>query len=206
MPKGWVFKAPQKTERVILGVGLNDLPYSTETRIGGVYRVCPVYKTWKHMLERSTGRQKLLATRPTYRDVVISQDWLRLSNFSKWFLPALNKSKLDLSELHLDKDILSSTRIYSEQTSLLVPKWLNSYVTCKGKGWSFCSREQRFFSQIEIDGRQKFLGYHKDKDAAIKAYIAAKTKHINSLTIPRYLPVRRVRSRIHQILLGHLND
>lgn len=116
----------------ILGVGINDATYITDTKIEGVRVTCKAYKSWMHMLTRVYSK-KYLIKQPSYTGVTVCDEWLIFSNFRKWWLDNY------IDNYQLDKDILSmDSKVYSPDTCIYIPRWLNCFITnnLRGRGSS----------------------------------------------------------------------
>ena len=105
---------------LVYGVGVNDAPYCTQPRIDGKQVRCPAYSAWTNILKRAYSA-KFHASRPTYSDVKVCDGWRSFSNFRSWWLDH------HVDEFALDKDLLSDAGIYSPETCIFVPAWLNSF-------------------------------------------------------------------------------
>lgn len=107
------------------GVGINDAPYCTQPVIDGKKVICPSYSVWTAMLARAYS-DKYHAKRPTYSGVTVCEDWHSFMSFRHWWL----ENQVDGWEL--DKDILYDDVVYSPETCIFVPSWLNSFTTDSG--------------------------------------------------------------------------
>ena len=104
------------------GVGINDAQYQVQLRnTDNTLLTCPFYKVWSDMLKRCYS-QTFLTKNPTYKGCYVCTPWLTFSNFRKWMETQAWKGK------ELDKDILiAGNKIYSPETCIYVPQWLNSF-------------------------------------------------------------------------------
>lgn len=101
---------------LIYGIGVNDL--NERVKIDG--KNLKVYDCWRQMLGRCYD-PKYQSKQPTYIGCSVSEDWLYLSNFKKFY--DLNYK----DGYQLDKDILYlGNKIYSPETCVFVPNYLNS--------------------------------------------------------------------------------
>lgn len=108
------------------GVGINDADYLTQPLVNGKQIRCPAYKAWDRILMRSYS-EAYHGYQPTYRDVTVCEEWLIFSNFRKWFI------ENHVDDYNLDKDLLVvGNRIYSPDTCIYVPTWLNCFVLGSG--------------------------------------------------------------------------
>lgn len=119
--------------KLVHGIGINDAGYQTniteyaEGRQRLIWR-CPYYVKWKGMLRRCYS----LDSYKTYLSskVVVTNDWLKFSNFRKWVVDQDVLEK-DLSKYDLDKDLLGKDNIYSPSTCVLVPHVINTFILDK---------------------------------------------------------------------------
>ena len=126
--------------KLIYGVGVNDLPYRAEVRgwstekggkrIWKTVFLCKYYTVWNHMLERCYS-EKYLERKPSYIGVSVCSEWLYASAFKKWM------EQQDWQGKSLDKDIIvPGSKLYSPDTCAFVLKATNSFVTasdaCRG--------------------------------------------------------------------------
>lgn len=105
---------------MVYGRGLCDIVVGSER---------PLYNRWFKMFERSYC-EKYHKTRPSYEGCEVSEDWHKFSAFLDWAKgqPWQGRS--------LDKDIIKvGNKVYSEETCVFVPKFINSLLTnCTKKG------------------------------------------------------------------------
>ena len=106
--------------RVVCGFGVVDADYEIKPRINGVQSVCPAYQSWRSMIDRCYSSVKQSKS-PTYNGVNVCDEWRSFMAFRSWWVENY------IDGWHLDKDILSSgSKIYSPDTSLFIPRWLNN--------------------------------------------------------------------------------
>ena len=74
-------------------MGINDLTQEIHQSKG---KTTPVYRAWHGMLFRCSTKN----TQETYNDCSVCEEWLRFSNFKRWF----DENYID--GFQLDKDIL----------------------------------------------------------------------------------------------------
>ncbi len=110
---------------LVCGVGVNDAHYCTKLRIDGKQVKCPAYIAWNDMPKRACS-EKYQEKQPTYKGVVVCDEWYSLMSFRHWWL----ENQVDGWEL--DKDILYDDRVYSPETCIFVPSWLNSFTIDSG--------------------------------------------------------------------------
>jgi hypothetical protein len=165
--------APRKP---IFGFGLNDVAYCSRLAIDGVMVACPAYSAWKEMLTRAYS-EKYLTKRPTYSGVKVCDEWHSFSTFRIWWL----QNQVD--GWHLDKDILSDSRVYSPEASLFVPAWINTFTinrrSARGMhpiGAHYHSASGRFRAQCSNPATRKRerLGLFDTPEAAHLAWKARK--------------------------------
>lgn len=106
----------------LYGVGINDADYAINPVICGVNVMCPSYAAWVNMLTRAYS-SSYHKRQPTYRDVIVCDEWLTFSNFRKWWINNY------IENYQLDKDLLFiGNKIYSPEACIYVPRWLNNFI------------------------------------------------------------------------------
>ena len=126
--------------KLVCGVGVNDLPYRTEVREyvteNGGKRIrksvfkCKYYTVWKEMLRRCYSK-KFLESNPSYIGTSVCSEWLYAATFKKWM------EQQDWHGKCLDKDIVvPRSKLYSPDTCAFVLPATNSFViardACRG--------------------------------------------------------------------------
>lgn len=111
--------------KLVLGVGYNDADYEVYKKgLDGKYVLCPFYKTWKKMLERSFY-ERYHEVQPTYKDVKVCDEWLTFSVFKSWM------EEQDWEGKQLDKDLLGDGKLYSPDTCCFLTRKANNFMkTC----------------------------------------------------------------------------
>lgn len=160
--------------------------YKTENGKQTCYWVCPIYQKWSSMLKRVYD-PTYHETRPTYTGISVCDDWKLFSTFKKWIegLP-INIEHID--KLALDKDLLSATKIYSPETCLLIPDYINNaFRISAGSRGSLplgVSLDRNVYkSSIRVFGKLKNLGRYKTPDEAHRAWQLGKISYINDLIL-----------------------
>lgn len=169
-------------KELVYGVGVNDADYVAEPTINGRRVRCPAYSAWTGMLKRAYS-EKYQEKRPTYKGVVVCDEWHSFMSFRHWWL----ESQVD--GWHMDKDVLSDDRIYSPETCIFLPVWLNSFTIDSGAargewpiGVCFYRRRGKFKSRCRHPfGKNEFLGYFSTPDEAHAAWLARKLEIAHEL-------------------------
>jgi len=108
------------------GVGIMDAPFRTQWVENGKNVHDKAYTAWHCMLQRCYSKG-FLDKHPTYMGCCVCEEWLTFSCFDKWFLENY------VDGFQLDKDILvSGNKIYSPDTCLFVPGWVNKFIADSG--------------------------------------------------------------------------
>ena len=174
--------ARRKVERLVYGIGVNDADYVVRSTINGRRVKCPAYMSWGNMLKRCYS-EKYHHGHPTYIGVKVCDEWLSFMAFRKWWI----ENQVD--GWHLDKDVLSDDSIYSPETCIFLPVWLNSFTIDSGAargewpiGVSFGRRRGEFESRCRHPfGKNEFLGYFSTPDEAHAAWLARKLEIAHEL-------------------------
>lgn len=169
----------RRKEKLVCGVGINDLDRVVYQKRAGVINVCPVYKVWKSMLVRCYSPKYYYSER--YMNCFVVEDWLTLSRFEEWML---NQAWHDRE---LDKDILiKGNKIYSPDTCVFIDQRLNKFLieseAIRGEypiGVCWKSKIGKYVAQcnnpFEDDGRH--LGTFDTAEEAHRAWKLAKHKY-----------------------------
>ena len=160
-------------KKTVFGKGVNDS--------NNIVSNCLFYRRWQSMLRRAyceTYQQQ----HPSYRDVVVCEEWHLFSNFKKWMI------KQEWEGMELDKDILyPGNKTYSPETCVFVPKQLNRILNDRAsmrgaypQGVNLQKVDNKYRAQIRIHGKRKNLGVFDTIVEAHKIYIKEKIKYIES--------------------------
>lgn len=109
-------------EKLIFGIGVNDINHKTHNRINGKDVMCEIFSRWRGMISRCYTESRL-KNHPSYIDVTVCNEWLVFSNFKIWM-----ESK-NWKGMHLDKDILvPNNKVYHPDLCCFVPRGLNNFI------------------------------------------------------------------------------
>lgn len=160
----------------VCGIGTNDAKYIVAPRIDGKQVMHPAYRSWASILWRCYD-QKFLSRAPTYANATVCERWQTFSEFRLWWIDN------HVDEWHLDKDLLSECKVYSPETSIFVPQWLNKFTLGRDAsrgdcpiGVHYCKRDRAFQSYCSHpfrSGRDN-LGYFPDQNSAHAAWLRRK--------------------------------
>lgn len=136
------------------------------------------YNRWFKMFERSYS-PAYLKSRPTYLGCSVSEEWHLFSRFLSW-------SEGNFLKGHaLDKDILvPGSKVYSEETCLYVPPFINSLLTnCVKKGELplgvyFEPLIEKYRVQIHTGSGQRKVGSFECPREAHAEWCLLKAEHI----------------------------
>ena len=179
-----VNKASISQRKLKYGVGINNADYLTQPRVNGNQIKCPVYVAWSGILMRvyyENKRKDNLA----YADCKVCDEWLTFNNFREWYI----KNHVDGYEI--DKDLLlPKNKIYSPDTCIFVPAWLNSFtVDCgarRGKyliGVTWNDKRGKFIARCHDPKtkKQKNLGGFLTEQEAYTCYLTRKLEIASEL-------------------------
>jgi hypothetical protein len=115
----------ESNKKLIHGVGINDSP--VPVKVKGVKMLSFSY--WELMIKRLYSRNSVI-NEPVYRNVKLTPEWTRFSNFKAWF--DLKYKPCDI-KLELDKDLMChhfglKEKIYSPNTCEFLPKEVNNAI------------------------------------------------------------------------------
>ena len=188
---------------LVQGVGINDAPYCTKPVVDGKKVVCPAYMAWNNMLTRAYST-KYHAKHPTYSGVTVCDDWHLFMSFREWWLGNYADG------FALDKDILSDDGVYSPETSIFVPAWLNLFTTDSGAARGDCQigvyferRRGRFVALCRnpMSKKQEYLGLFDTPEAAHLAWRTRKLELALELKPKMDSIDQRIYDRVVEIIM-----
>lgn len=191
--------------RLVMGVGINDLPSGAAARGNNT-----CYTAWSEMLKRcysSTYQQK----NPTYVGCTVADSWLFLSAFRGWV------DTQDHQGMALDKDLLfPGNKVYSAETCVFMPQWLNTFLSNLVPRGSVLpmgvsAHGNRFRARYKSDGVLRVIGSFLSIEEAHIAYCRFRLIEIER-NLDRYHslpnPDQRISSalkRLHQAELERVD-
>lgn len=187
---------------LICGFGINDADYVTQPSINGKCVARPEYRAWKGMIVRSYS-SKNNAAQPTYIGVTVCDEWRSFMAFRGWWLDN------HVDGWHLDKDILTDKRVYSPDTCIYVPSWLNGFIIDCGAsrgewpiGVRFHNRARKFDARCRnpMTGKSEFLGYFSDPASANNAWLVRKLSIAKELRLKMDEIDSRIYPRVVEII------
>ena len=159
---------------MLYSIGINDADYKVRPTINGREVMCPVYQTWSNMLMRCYS-EKYHLRQPTYVGCVVEPKWRVFSVFRRWMI------EQDWKGNHLDKDIVGNGELYSSETCVFIPQWLNNFVNTRpasrgklplgvtlDRGW--------YLAQLGTRDKHMNLGRFRNVADAHAAFVTEKTK------------------------------
>lgn len=183
--------AKSKTSgKLICGIGINDADYVIRPRKTDS-RICPFYALWSSVLTRvycPKSRDKY----PWYEGCKVAEEWHLFSNFRKWM------EKQNWKGRQLDKDFLSDDKLYSPNTCIFMPGWLNSLFLTQSKhtdrliGVHKDKRGNGYTSCIQMYNKKHHIGVFCTPEEACAAYLTAKRKYVES----RYPEIAEIDTRL----------
>ncbi|MGL4756216.1 MAG: hypothetical protein ACRCXB_28015 [Aeromonadaceae bacterium] len=161
--------------KLVRGFGVNDADYIVCPTVNGKQVMCQAYMAWMNMLNRCYS-EKLHASRPTYVGVTVCEEWKSFMAFRAWWLG----NQVDGWEL--DKDLIGDGTVYSPESCIYVPGWLNTFTTDSGASRGDCPIGVRFHKQSgkyqarcsHPFGRHESIGLFSDKLVAGQAWMNRK--------------------------------
>lgn len=169
-------------KKILFGIGVNDYEYPIQSN--GV--MLTSYAKWKSMLQRCYS-EKYVNRRKCYVGCSVCDEWLRFSNFKRWF------DKNYVEGYYLDKDILvNGNKVYSPETCCFVPHEINELIEIrKNKTNKFyqcveISKNGNFRARIKRHGRREYLGTFKTPEEAFNAYKQGKIAYVREVADAYY--------------------
>lgn len=174
------------------GVAKCDIKGASNTKI---------YKIWHAMIQRCYDA-KHLERMPHYEGSSVCEEWKKYSNFLKWAETRYKEG------LHLDKDIKGNTKIYSPETCIFVPRWVNQFIVCRRKrendlpeGAKACRR--KFTAKYRHPEKgQIYIGIFDSAEAASEAYKKSKKEVIAE----KEKELREIDADLPELILAKLEE
>lgn len=193
--KGYAVK---KLKGVLFGECYND---STESLRGEV-RVAYIH--WRNMLVRCYS-EEYQKTKQSYHLCSVCEEWKFFSNFLAWFRNTENGYK---SGYCLDKDILvKGNKMYSPETCCFVPPFVNTLLLNRkgGRGTlpiGVKANGRKFYSEISIRGKIKYLGMFNTKEDAFAVYKQTRESYIKECA-DEYYNNGLITEKVYKALLNY---
>jgi hypothetical protein len=185
-------------KKILFGIGVNDYEYPIQSN--GV--MLTSYAKWKSMLQRCYS-EKYVNRRKCYVGCSVCDEWLRFSNFKRWF------DKNYVEGYYLDKDILvNGNKVYSPETCCFVPHEINELIeTRKNKTNKFyqcveISKNGKFRARIKRYGRREYLGTFNTPEEAFYAYKEAKEAYIKEVAT-KYYNDGKIARNVYEALMNY---
>lgn len=194
---------------MVCGVGINDADYTVKFTkkykdSGGRVKshliwTCPIYSSWKRMIERVYDKN-FLERRPTYKNVKVLPEWLTFSNFNQWVLSL----GYFIDDLVLDKDILCPDlyKIYSPETCAFVTKRANSFVLEFGMGGKHNVRQRTkncYEARVSNPVSEEIETFYSSSELDCLMW-AKDTKILIASAIAEGEPDERVKNRLPELI------
>lgn len=144
------------------------------------------YQYWHSMLVRCYS-VKYKERFPSYKDVMLCDEWHCFQDFAKWFEENYNPEYMD--SWQLDKDILfKGNKTYSPSTCAIVPSDIN-YLFLRNKhkrgsnpiGVKLKNKSNKYLVQLMKFGKRVYLGVFDTIDEAFNVYKEGKEHHIKEV-------------------------
>ena len=187
----------------VFGVGINDADYMQQPVVGGSRMTCPAYRAWKAILMRCYDK-RFHKKEPSYIGVLMSDEWHSFMAFRAWWVNNYAEG------FHIDKDIIGDGSMYSRESCIYIPRWLNAFIIAPEKASNECStgvsiytrNSKKFVAQCNnpITGQREFLGYFNCNEDARRAYVKRKIKHADSLKAMMDAIDTRIYNRVIRII------
>ena len=185
----------QRHFSIVCGMGINDLTQEIHQSKG---KTTPVYRVWHGMLFRCSKKN----TQETYNDCSVCDEWLRFSNFKRWF----DENYID--GFQLDKDILvKCNKVYSPETCCFVPPEINVLLTKRQNDRGeypigVFPNGKRFSAKVNVNGKSKYLGIFDTVEDAFQRYKQAKEEHLKELA-KKYFKEGKIKQNVYNALMNY---
>jgi len=142
------------------------------------------YSQWSGLLYRGYSK-KFKDNNPSYKDVIVCEEWHNYQVFAEWFEANYNPEIMD--GWHLDKDILiKGNKIYSPEMCCFVPQEINK-LFCKSNSTrgdfpiGVKKANKKYESYVTKKGKNIRVGLFNTPEEAFQAYKIAKEEHIKEI-------------------------
>ena len=166
-------------DRRINGIGYyGQGPYKIKNKT-------PPFSIWSNMIKRCYNEKAVLEDQ-NYIYTVVSDEWLCAQNFAEWHYTKSNY----IEGFVLDKDLLSDSRFYSEETCLYVPGEINTAIVLSYKdkkekhlpvGVVRCKQTGLYSVSAGTRGNSTWGGRHKTVEEAFRSYCNIKNDQLRYL-------------------------
>lgn len=191
--KGFGCPKCQKENNLLYGVGISDGDFVHHTQ---------AYNTWQLMLRRCYYKPSYEKS-PTYKGVLVCEEWKRFSNFLEWFNIHYREG------YQIDKDILSKgdKKIYSPSTCCYVPVELNGLLVHSIKYMGECVTGVTYYrgkyrATIHYNDKNHEIGAFDTEEDAYKCYKENKEHLIQSKARKSYKE-GKIEKYVYQGLLDY---
>lgn len=188
----------RRRKNFIYGIATNDLEISVF--LDDVTKMA--YDTWRLMLDRCYN-SNYHKTHPTYKSCSVCDEWLRFSNFKKWF------EQNYVNGYQLDKDILvKGNRVYSPQTCCFIPQRINSLFTKQSKAIrkgivGVTERYNgKFLAYYTKNKKNICIGTYDTQEEAFEAYKMHKENYIKEIA-QEYFDNGMITEKVYQALMNY---
>lgn len=183
--------------KIKYGVAYNDFDGCTT---GGESQALMSYQVWNSMIKRCYSG-KYQTRGKSYIGCRVCDEWLRYSNFKKWF------DENYVNGCELDKDILvKDNKVYSPDTCCFVPKRINSLFVRSYKPKSLPAgvwkSKKRFLAKFVCGDKIHYLGLFKTVDEASTAYKQAKESTIKEIA-QEYYNKGLINEKVYNAMLNY---
>lgn len=146
------------------------------------------YRVWNDMINRCYN-EKDLNKRPTYRDVIVCEEWHNFQVFGDWYDD--NYYEVDDFQMNIEKDILiKGNKVYSPDTCVFTPHFINKLFlksdAMRGE-YPIGVHYNKWKDSIEAScnnnftGKTIYLGDFSTPELAFQAYKEYKENHIKEV-------------------------
>lgn len=166
--------------KLVFGVGQNNADYAVHSKVGGRRVVCPFYRRWVDMLRRCYS-DEFQRDKPTYVGCEVVESWHLFMAFKGWM------ETQNWLDAQLDKDFLGGGRLYSPETCVFIPGWLNALFNTHSRrlrelpiGVTRDRDRKGFYARLRIDGALTYINHYTTVEEASAAYRQARSEYVRS--------------------------
>ena len=185
--------------KAVCGVFINDAPFNASIVVAGERLWHEGYRSWTHMIHRAYGKVKTHF--PTYEGVEVCEEWRSFMAFRDWWICA------HVQGWCMDKDILGNGKLYSPDTCLYIPQWLNKFMNIseasRGNSPIGTTKSGNGFNahvKNPVTGKHEYLGHFKSAAEGSAAWRERKLEIVDLLKTEMDAIDSRIHARVKNFI------
>lgn len=190
----------------VYGMGCAGVTYPTSEN----HKQLKEYKTWHGVLQRCFD-EKYKQRQPTYKNVVVCEDWLNYEKFYEWIHSQENYEQWkNNNDWHIDKDILvKRNKVYAPDKCCLIPRDVNILFTKRDNyrgdypiGVSYNKSNDGYSAMCSTKNGRARLGIYSTPEEAFYVYKHFKENLIKKIAKETYTK-GEITKRCYEALMSY---